>query len=153
MKKVLNLILCAVIAVASAGCATITITSPGMLEGIKFKGTKGTPTQLIFIEGTCYSLFRVIPLWSGDIRWNSETKSINGRFRPLENHVSLDNIQKAITNYASSHNCDVVDIVFNNIDTSYADAGENGLLWSMFNSSAMTVSAVLVPKPNYMRGR
>ena len=87
-----------------------------------------------------------MPLFSGDIRWNSKKKSIEGGVSFFKDHVSLANLQNAITQYADSRNCDLVDVIYNNTSASYAEASEVGLIGALFGSATINVSAVLVPR-------
>ena len=77
------------------------------------QGTDGTPSQLVCIDCLGYYILWVVPLVSGDIRWNNEKKTIEGGFSLFKDHVSRENIQKAITNFADSRNCDLLDITYN----------------------------------------
>ena len=146
MKYILKTIICVVIVVMATGCATITCTSPGKLDGIKFKGTDGTPSQLVFIDCLGYYILWVVPLVSGDIRWNNEKKTIEGGFSLFKDHVSRENIQKAITNFADSRNCDLLDITYNDSGKSYAGVSQSGIIGILFGSTDLSVSAVLVPR-------
>ena len=67
--------------------------------------------------------------------------------------MSLTNLQNAITNYADSRNCDLVDVIYNDTNTSYAEASETGLIGALFGSSTINVSAVLVPKNSDKEGK
>ena len=152
MKYILKTIICVVIMAMATGCATITSTSPGKLDGIKFKGTDGTPSQLVFIDCTGFYILWVVPLVSGDVRWNNEKKTIEGGFSLFKDHVSRENLQKAITNYADSHNCDLLDITYNDSGTSYAGVSQTGIIGILFGSTDLSVSAVLVPRSNSKQG-
>ena len=152
MKYILKTIICAVVVAMATGCATITCTSPGKLDGIKFKGTDGTPSQLVFVDCPGYYILWVVPLVSGDIRWNSERKTIEGGFSIVKDHVSRENLQKAITSYADSHDCDLIDIAYNDSGTSYAGVSQTGAIGALFGSTNMSVSAVLVPRSSGKQG-
>ena len=145
-------VLCAMLAVAAAGCATISCTAPGGLEGVNIKGTDGNPSQVVFIETTGYYFLWAIPLFSGDVRWNEEKQSIEGGFSMFRDHVSIENLQTAITNYADRRNCDLVDVLYNDGDTTYAGVSESGFIGFLFGSSTMGVSAVLVPRSAEVQG-
>ena len=146
MNKALKTVVCATMAAMASGCATITCSSPGMLDGVTIKGTSGKPSQLVFIDATGYYFLWVFPLASSDIRWNEQSKSIEGGFSFFTDHVSLENLQKAITKYADSRDCDLVDINYHDSDSSYAGVSQSGAIGSLFGSSDMSVSAVLVPR-------
>ncbi len=71
----------------------------------------------------------------------------------FKDHVSLANLQNAITNYAESRNCDLVDVIYNNTNASYAEASETGLIGALFGSATINVSAVLVPRNSDKNGK
>jgi len=152
MGNVMKSALCAILAVAAAGCATISCTTPGGLDGLNLKGTDGRPSQIVVIETTGYYLLWAIPLCSGDVRWNEEKQSIEGGFSMFKDHVSIENLQRAITNYADRRNCDLVDVLYNDDDTTYAGVSESGIIGVFFGSSTMGVSAVLVPRSTEKQG-
>ena len=146
MRNILKSILIVAFAVLITGCATITSTPYDKLDGVKLEGTDGKPSEVVFIESTGFYILWQVPIFSGDIRWNKEKKSIEGGFSLFRDHVSLANLQTAITNYADSRNCDLVDVIYNNTNASYAEASETGLIGALFGSATINVSAVLVPR-------
>ena len=119
---------------------------------MNLKGTDGRPSQIVVIETTGYYLLWAIPLCSGDVRWNEEKQSIEGGFSMFKDHVSIENLQRAITNYADRRNCDLVDVLYNDDDTTYAGVSESGIIGVFFGSSTMGVSAVLVPRSTEKQG-
>ena len=153
MRNILKPILCVAFAVLITGCATITSTPYGALEGVKLEGTDGKPSEVVFIESTGFYILWAVPLFSGDIRRNIEKKNIEGGVSFFKDHLSLTNLQNAITNYADSRNCDLVDVIDNDTNTSYAEASETGLIGALFGSSTINVSAVLVPKNSDKEGK
>ncbi len=146
MRNILKSFLCAAFVVLVTGCATITTTSYDTLNGVKLMGTDRKPSEVVFIESKGYYILWQVPICSGDIRWNNEKKSIEGGFSLFRDHVSLANLQNAITNYADSRNCDLVDVIYNDSNESYAEASETGLIGALFGSATINVSAVLVPR-------
>ena len=146
MRNILKSILIVAVAVLITGCATITSTPYDTLEGVKLEGTNGKPSEVVFIESTGFCILWQVPLCSGDIRWNEEKKTIEGGVSFFKNHVSLANLQNAITKYADSRNCDLVDVIYDNASASYAEASEVGLIGALFGSATINVSAVLVPR-------
>ena len=137
----------AALAVASTtGCATIAQSSPGALKGVKIKGADGEPRELVFIDTSGYYMFWAIPLASGDVRWNDETKTIEGGTSIFSDQVSLGEVQHALLKYAESRNCDLAEVYNSDSDTSYAGASYGGAIGSCFGCSRMNVSAVLVPR-------
>ena len=153
MRNILKPILCVAFAVLITGCATFTSTPYGALEGVKLEGTDGKPSEVVFIESTGYYILWQVPICSGDIRWNSEKKNIEGGVSFFKDNISLANLQNAITNYADSRNCDLVDVIYNDTNASYAEASETGLIGALFCSATINVSAVLVPRTNEKEGK
>ena len=146
MRNILKSILIVAFAVLITGCATITSTPYSTLDGVKLDGTDGKPSEVVFIESTGFYILWQVPIFSGDIRWNAEKKDLEGGVSFFKDHVSLANLQNAITTYADSRNCDLVDVIYNNTAASYAGASEIGLIGALFGSATINVSAVLVPR-------
>ncbi len=153
MRNIFKSFLCVAFLVLASGCATITSTPYSTLDGIKLSGTDGKPSEVVFIESKGFYILWQVPIFSGDIRWNNEKKNIEGGFSLFRDHVSLANLQNAITNYADSRNCDLVDVIYNNTNASYAEASETGLIGALFGSATINVSAVLVPRNSDKEGK
>ena len=153
MRNILKPILIAAFAVLITGCATFTSTPYDKLDGVKLNGTDRKPSEVVFMESTGFYILWQVPLFSGDIRWNNEKKSIEGGVSFFKDHISLANLQNAITNYADSRNCDLVDVIYNDTNASYAEASETGLIGALFCSATINVSAVLVPRNNEKEGK
>ena len=49
---------------------------------------------------------------------------------------------------AAARNCDLADVNFHDADGFYADVSYSGIVGSLFGSSHMGVSAILVPREN-----
>ena len=153
MRNILKPILCVAFAVLITGCATFTSTPYGALEGVKLDGTDRKPSEVVFIESTGFYILWAVPIFSGNIKWNSEKKNIEGGVSFFKDNISLTYLQNAITNYAASRNCDLVDVVYNDTNASYAEASATGLIGALFGSSTMNVSAVLVPRTSDKEGK
>ena len=132
--------------VGSTGCASVYRSSQKPLSDLTYKGASGTPSELVCITTTGYYLFWSIPLISGDLRWNKETKSINGGTRLFSDMVGITELQDAIHKMAETRNCDAVDVSFRDSDTTYAEVSTGGIIGMFFGSSEMSVSAVFVPR-------
>ena len=100
----------------------------------------------MYITTTGYYCLWSIPLASGDLRWNAEKQSINGGTCLFRDQVSATELQNALLKIAESRDCDVIDIVFDDSDTSYAGVSYEGIIGLFFGSSHIGVSGVLVPK-------
>ena len=153
MRNILKSLLITAFAVLITGCATITSASYDTLDGVKLDGTDRKPSEVVFIESTGFYILWAIPIFSGDIRWNSEKKNIEGGVSLFKDKISLANLQNAIANYADSRNCDLVDVIYNDTNASYAEASETGLIGALFCSATINVSAVLVPRNNEKEGK
>ena len=153
MRNIFKSLLCVAFAVLITGCATITSTSYDTLDGVKLNGTDRKPSEVVFIESTGFYILWAVPIFSGNIKWNSEKKNIEGGVSFFKDNISLTYLQNAITKYADSRNCDLVDVVYNDTNASYAEASATGLIGALFGSSTMNVSAVLVPKNSDKEGK
>ncbi len=136
----------AALLVGAAGCATVYRTSPGSLASMGYQGASSTPTELVYITTTGYHFMWSVPLLSGDLRWNASKQSINGGTCLFSDQVGAEEIQNAMLKIAESRHCDVIDMVFDDSDTSYADVSYGGIIGLFFGSSHIGLSGVLVPK-------
>ena len=136
----------AMLLVGSAGCATVYRTTPGSLTSIDYKGVGTTPLEQVYITTTGYYCLWTVPLVSGDLRWNAAKKSINGGTCLFSDMVGATELQDALTKIAESRNCDVIDIMFDDSDTTFASLSYGGFIGALFGSSHMGVSGVLVPR-------
>lgn len=135
------------LALLFAGCATLEYSSPGMLDDVSVKGIEGKKADCqVVISTTGYYMLWTIPLVSGDIRWNPETKSINGGYSFFRDHVSLDELQTALLKIAESQDCELADVHYADTDSTFAGVSESGAIGALFGSSQMGVSALLVPR-------
>ena len=140
-------VLAAALAAMASGCATVSYSSPGSLNGISVKGIKGKQAdQMVVISTTGYYLLWTIPLASGDLEWNPGKRTINGGTTLFSDMVGIDELQTALLKTAETHNCDLADVHYVDSDSSYAGASETGLIGMLFGSSQMSVSALLVPR-------
>ena len=147
MKKLMKIGAAALIATVAAGCATVTYTSPGMLDNVSVKGVEGRkPGQVVLIDTSGFYMFWTVPLVSGDLRWNEQKKSIEGGSSFFKDQVGVNELQAALLKIAESRNCDLVDVYVRDSDSSYAGVSYGGAVGSCFGSSHMSISAVLVPR-------
>ena len=130
----------------ASGCATVYRTTPGALTSIGYKDANAIPLEHVYITTTGYYCLWTVPLASGDLRWNEEKQSINGGTCLFRDMVGVDELQNALHKIAESRDCDVIDIMFDDSDTSYAGVSYEGAVGLFFGSSQMGVSGVLVPK-------
>lgn len=130
----------------ASGCASVYTTSPGSFASMEYRGANSAPTELVYITTTGYHFLWSIPLVSGDLRWNASKQSINGGTCFFRDQVGAAEIQNAMLKIAESRNCDVIDMVFDDSDTSYAGVSYGGLIGLFFGSSQIGLSGVLVPK-------
>ena len=137
----------AAFAAMAAGCASVTYSSPDALDGVKVKGLEGKRAgQQVIIKTSGYSMMS-LPLVSGDLRWNPETKSINGGFSLFSDQIGYGELQAALQRIAESRNCDLADVHFVGSGATYAGLTSlEGLVGCLFGSADMSVSALLVPR-------
>ena len=147
MKKMIQIGAAALIASLAAGCASVTYSSPGMLDNVSVKGIEGRKAgQTVLINTTGFYMFWTLPLVSGDLRWNEQKKSIEGGTSFFRDQVGVDELQTALLKIAETRNCDLADIYVQDSDSSYAGPSYGGLVGSCFGSSHMSISAILVPR-------
>ena len=133
---------------ACTGCATISTSKTGTLDGVSVKGTDIAPVEHVWLGTTGEYLFWTIPIGTGRFRWNERKRRLETGTAWFRDCVTLADLQEALLKYAEERNCDVVDVNFYDDDTSYAGASYEGLIGILFGSSSMGVSAVLVPRKN-----
>ena len=147
MKKMIQIGAAALIASLAAGCASVTYSSPGMLDNVSVKGIEGRKAgQTVLIDTTGFYMFWTLPLVSGDLRWNEQKKSIEGGTSFFRDQVGVDELQTALLKIAETRNCDLADVYVQDSDSSYAGPSYGGLVGSCFGSSHMSISAILVPR-------
>ena len=136
----------ALVALTAAGCATVTYSSPGSLDGVVVKGVDGKVGEAVLIDTSGFYMFWAMPLVSGDLRWSAEKKSIEGGASFFKDQVGVDELQSALQKIAESRNCDLADVYVHDTDSSYAGVSYGGAVGSCFGSSHMSISAILVPR-------
>ena len=147
MKELMKIGAAAHIASVAAGGASVTYTSPGMLDNVSVKGVEGRkPGQVVLIDTSGFFMFWTIPLVSGDLRWNDQNKSIEGGTSFFKDQVGLAELQNALIKLAESRKCDLAEVYYNDSDASYAGVSYGGAIGTCFGSSQMCVSALLVPR-------
>lgn len=145
MKRLLMTLAAAVL---FAGCNTVTISSPGSLDGIDVKDAKRPADRVITVGTDGYFFLWTIPVVAGNMtEWDAEKKGLKNTTRWFSCETRLQKLHDTLFRYADSLDCDVVDIVVN--DRSVSRLG----LWSLegwfsgvFGLSPVSVSGVLVPK-------
>lgn len=147
MRKLMKVGAVALIASMVAGCASVTYSAPGALNGVSVRGVKNADgAQFVMIDTSGYYMFWTIPLVSGDLRWNPEKRSIEGGTSLFKDQVGLGELQNALIKLAESRNCDLAEVYYNDTDATYAGVSYSGAIGSCFGSSQMCVSALLVPR-------
>ena len=147
MKRIMKIGAAALVASVAAGCASVTYTSPGMLDNVSVKGVEGRkPGQVVLIDTSGFYMFWTVPILSGDLRWNEQKKSIEGGTSFFKDQVGVDELQSALQKIAESRNCDLADVYVHDTDSSYAGVSYGGAVGSCFGSSHMSISAILVPR-------
>ena len=118
-----------------------------MLDRVSVKGVEGKRVgQMVVIDTSGYYFLWTIPLVSGDLKWDPNTKSIVGGPSFFSDQVGVSELQDALLKIAETRNCDVIDMAFHDSDTSYAGVSTGGAIGALFGSSQIGVSGVLVPR-------
>ena len=139
----------ALFAAMVAGCASVEYSSPGKLKNVSVKGAPGAEAgKHVAITTSGYYMLWCIPLVSGDLRWDDEKREIKGGFSFFTDQVGFQELQTALQKIAEVRNCDLADVNFHDSDGFYADVSYAGIVGSLFGSSHMGVSAILVPRKN-----
>ena len=130
-----------------SGCATVNYSSHGALKNVTVEGAKDAAAgQMVAITTSGYYMFWTVPLVTGDLRWNDSKKSIEGGTCFFQDQVGITELQDALLKIAESRNCDLADVSYFDSDASYAGPSYGGAVGTLFGSSHMSVSAVLVPR-------
>lgn len=137
----------ALFAAMVTGCASVEYSSPGKLKTVSVKGAPGAEAgQHVAITTSGYYMLWCIPLVSGDLRWDGQKREIKGGFSFFTDQVGFQELQTALQKIAEVRNCDLADVNFHDSDGFYADVSYVGIVGSLFGSSHMGVSAILVPR-------
>lgn len=137
----------ALFAATVTGCASVEYSSPGKLKTVSVKGAPGAEAgQHVAITTSGYYMLWCIPLVSGDLRWDGQKREIKGGFSFFTDQVGFQELQTALQKIAEVRNCDLADVNFHDSDGFYADVSYAGIVGSLFGSSHMGVSAILVPR-------
>ena len=106
--KMMKLGVAALLVSLGTGCASITYSTSGALNGVTVKGVEGgKPLQTVMINTTGFYLFWTVPIVSGDLRWDEEKKSIVGGTSLCQDQVGFAELQSALLKIAESRNCDL----------------------------------------------
>ena len=147
MKRIMKISVAVLIATVVAGCASVTYTSPGMLDNVSVKGVEGRKLgQTVLINTSGFYLFWTMPIVSGDLTWNDQKKSIEGGSSFFSDQVGVDELQSILLKIAEARTCDLADVYVHDSDASYAGASYGGAVGACFGSSYMSISAILVPR-------
>ena len=76
----------------------------------------------------------------------AETQEICGGTSFFQDQVGFNELQDALLKIARARNCDLADVYFCDSDNSYAGVSYSGAVGTLFGSSHMGVSAILVPR-------
>lgn len=75
MKPIGSLLAAGALAVCSSGCATISTTKDGRLDGIVVKGVRGAVSEHVCLTTTGEYFLWAIPVGSGKFVWNDQTNT------------------------------------------------------------------------------
>lgn len=136
-----------------AGCSTVTMSSPGTLSGVDVKGAGGRADRVISISNEGYFLFHCIPLVTGSTEWSPSEKKLRNDVEFFSNQMTGEKMLAAMTRYAESMNCDLVDIVV--IDKNSYPIGLfdlQGWANTILADRSITYSGVLCPRGGAVKG-
>ncbi len=129
------------------GCASVSLSSPGIMEGIDVKGAGGPVDRVAVINNCGLYLLWSLTVGTGDVRWNPKTQDINGGCAMFKDFSNMHNIYEALNRIAERENCELVDVVFlDGSDSSMSLFSYSGLAAGLIGVNDITVSAVLRPK-------
>lgn len=135
----------AAMAVLAPGCASVECSSPNDLADVTVKGVAGQAREHVVIDTAGYYLFGVIPLATGDVRWDERRRSIKGGTSLFRDHIGEAKLQNALVNLAKSRDCDLADVSYYADGETFANC-DNCFLGALLYRSGMGVSATLVPR-------
>lgn len=135
----------AAMAVFAPGCATMESSAPNDLAGVTVKGAAGQAREHVVIDTTGYYLFNMLPLVTGDIRWDARKRSIKGGTSLFRDHMGEAKLQNALVNLAKSRNCDLADVSYYSNGETFAQT-DNAFFGALLYRANMGVSATLVPR-------
>lgn len=138
MKRVLL----ASVLVAMAGCTTVEISSPGSLGEIDVKGAGGKADRVIMLGNEGYYFFHTWPIMTGDVSWNARKGGIVNEVEMFSDELKGDRMAEAMSRYAESQNCDLVDLV---VSDRY-NAGIGAWFNIIINCKSVVYSGVLRPR-------
>lgn len=145
-RAILSMSAVGALAVCS-GCASIMSSKPGALDGVTVKGAGGPVAEVVYLEADGGYVLCSLPIASGKFVWNEETKQLETTTVFFEDCVGITEVQEALQKYAESKNCVLAEVSFTDSDAFLADAScYEGMIGTLFSSSSMGVSAVLVPR-------
>ena len=141
------------LAVSTAGCASVIVSSPGTLAGVDVNGAGGRADRVLMVSNEGYFLFHCLPLVSGDLTWVPAERTINSGSEFFKNHLTGDAMMGTMCRYADSMDCDLVDIVVN--DKNECPLGLFSLQeWvnTVIAYRSITYSGVLCPRKHAAKG-
>jgi len=128
-----RLIVALMLAVASAGCATVEMSSVGSMKN---------GDRLLSIQNDGYELLWFIPLWSGLLEWDAKTNDVDCAPALFRNHADTQHLYEMAHKIAERENCELVDVTF---IEKYAGLDIRNF-YGLVRSSDVLISAVLRPR-------
>jgi len=128
-----KLVFALLLAVVSAGCATVEMSSVGSMKN---------GDRLLSIQNDGYELLWFIPLWSGLLEWDAEDNDVDCSPALFRNHADTQHLYEMAHRIAERENCELVDVTF--IDK-YAGLDFRNL-YGLIKANDVLISAVLRPR-------
>ncbi len=129
---------------AFAGCAHVSMSSPGTLSGVD---VIGSPTQLdrqVVVRNSGAHLFWTFTLESGDLRWDEEKNDIKGGIVLFDDYCGNDDCYDVLLRIAEREKCDLVDVVFTESSTSgFKCSSYAGLLGGVVGTYTVQACGIL----------
>ena len=136
-----------------AGCNTVVVSSPGTLRGVEVNGARNPADRVLMVSNEGYFLFHCIPLVTGSTEWSPSEKKLRNDVEFFSNRMTGEKMLAAMTRYADSMNCDLVDIVV--IDKNSYPIGLfdlQGWANTILADRSITYSGVLCPRGGAVKG-
>ena len=153
MKKILLTIALLASACAMNGCAWVSLSDPGAIEGLAFAGRPGVcgPQDRAVYMRTVSVQFIRWNLFSGSLAWDSKKGTIKGS-PSFVDYTTQDHFMQAIENLAEYYDADITQYEIDDVET--FNVGDfTGLInapymafeW-LFPTREMACSAILRPR-------
>jgi len=130
-----------------SGCASLDISSPGSLSGVRIVGTPGCADRQVVVENSAFHVFWTWTVATGDLRWNDEKKDIEGGTAFFADYCGNDDCYEVLKKVAERENCDLANVIFTESSTSdFNFSSYMGLFGFFAGRYGVEACAILRPK-------